>query len=157
MDIRTDDLSGAAIQALVQAHVEDAYLYSPPENVYALDLDALRQPGITFWSAWEGDALLGCGALKQLSADHAELKSMRTARAHLRKGVARALVLHILAHAQSLGVARVNLETGTHAAFAPAKALYASLGFVECGPFEGYVLDPHSLFMRQNLSPDYTA
>ena len=153
MDIRVDDLNGAAIQALIRAHVEDAYLYSPPENVYALDLDALRQPGITFWSAWEGDALLGCGALKQLSADHAELKSMRTARAHLRKGVARALVLHILAHAKSLGLARVSLETGTHVAFAPAKALYASLGFVECGPFEGYVLDPHSLFMRKILSP----
>jgi len=151
MQIRTDNLSGTAIQALLQEHLNSMHLHSPPESVHALDLTALRKPEITFWTAWEGDDLLGCGALKQLSVDHGELKSMRTATTHLRKGVARAMLLHILDHAQSHGLSRLSLETGTHAAFAPARRLYAIHGFVECAPFEGYVLDPHSVFMSKAL------
>ena len=119
--------------------------------MHALDLDALRQPGITFWTAWEGAELLGCGAVKRLDTQHAELKSMRTASAHLRKGVARALLDHILQAARQQGFARVSLETGTAAAFAPAQQLYARAGFVECGPFEGYALDPYSVFMTKAL------
>ena len=151
MQIRTDDLSGKAIQALLQEHLHSMHLHSPPESVHALDLTALRQPDITFWSVWEGDDLLGCGALKQLSSDHGELKSMRTATTHLRKGVAHTMLLHIVGHAQSRGIARVSLETGTHAAFAPARQLYTQHGFAECGPFEGYTLDPHSVFMSKTL------
>ena len=125
--------------------------YSPPESVHALDLEALRHPSITFWTAWEGSDLLGCGALKQLDSTQAELKSMRTASAHLRKGVARAMLRHILAEARARGLRRVNLETGTPAPFAAAQKLYASEGFVECGPFADYVLDPYSLFMTKVL------
>lgn len=151
MDIRVDDLQGAAIQALLQVHLDAMHEHSPPECVHALDLAALRHPSITFWTAWEGDQLMGCGALKRLSADHAELKSMRTASAHTRKGVARALLRHILSAAQTQGVQRVSLETGSHAPFFPAQRLYESEGFGVCGPFADYVLDPYSLFMSKTL------
>ncbi len=151
MHIRIDDLRGPEIRALLQAHLDSMYEHSPPESVHALDLNALRQPAITFWTAWEGSELLGCGAIKQLDTQHAELKSMRTATAHLRKGVARALLDHILDAARKKGFVRLSLETGTAAAFAPAHQLYTRAGFVECGPFEGYALDPHSVFMTKAL------
>jgi putative acetyltransferase len=144
-------LQGSAIQALLQEHMDDMHSSSPPESVHALDLDALRHPSITFWTAWDNDELLGCGALKQLSPEHAELKSMRTARSQLRKGVARAMLRHILSVAQARGFQRISLETGTPAPFVAAQKLYASEGFVACGPFANYVLDPYSLFMTKAL------
>ncbi len=152
MEIRVDDLRGPAIAALIQVHLDAMYEYSPPECVHALDLEALRQPSITFWTAWDGDDLMGCGALKQLSATHAELKSMRTAAAHMRKGVARALLRHMEEAARGSGITRLSLETGPHAPFAAAQALYRSEGFVECGPFADYRLDPYSLFMTKALA-----
>lgn len=151
MNIRIDDLRGPEIRALLQDHLDAMHEHSPPESVHALDLDALRHPSIRFWTAWEGAQLLGCGAIKQLDAEHAELKSMRTATAHLRKGVARAMLDHILAASRARGFVRLSLETGTAGAFAPARQLYASTGFVECGPFGGYALDPHSVFMTKAL------
>ena len=157
MDIRIDDLQGSAIQALLKEHLDDMHSSSPPESVHALDLDALRHPSITFWTAWDGDELMGCGALKQLSPEHAELKSMRTARAHLRKGVARAMLRHILDTAHAKGFKRISLETGTPAPFVAAQKLYASEGFVECGPFASYVLDPYSVFMTKALTADEPA
>lgn len=151
VEIRVDDLQGSAIQALLQAHLDAMYEYSPPESVHALDLDALRHPSISFWCAWDGDELLGCGALKQHSAEHAELKSMRTASVHLRKGVARTILRHIESAARAKGIQRISLETGTTSPFVPAQNLYASEGFVECEPFGDYVLDPYSLFMTKAL------
>lgn len=151
MEIRIDDLQGSAIQALLQEHLDDMHATSPPESVHALDLDALRHPNITFWTAWNNDELLGCGALKQLSPEHAELKSMRTARTQLRKGVARTMLRHILAAARARGFQRISLETGTPAPFVAAQKLYASEGFVACGPFANYLLDPYSLFMTKAL------
>jgi putative acetyltransferase len=152
MEIRIDDLQGAAIAALLQVHLDAMHQHSPPESVHALDLDALRHPSITFWTAWEGDALMGCGALKTHSATHAELKSMRTATGHERKGVARALLRHMEARARAKGVLRVSLETGTNAPFFPAHRLYEGEGFVECGPFADYQLDPWSRFMTKALT-----
>ena len=151
MEIRIDDLQGSAIQTLLQEHMDDMHSSSPPESVHALDLDALRHPNITFWTAWDNDELLGCGALKQLSPEHAELKSMRTARTQLRKGVARTMLRHILAAARARGFQRISLETGTPAPFVAAQKLYASEGFVACGPFANYLLDPYSLFMTKAL------
>lgn len=151
MDIRIDDLQGSAIKALLQEHLDDMHSSSPPESVHALDLAALRHPDITFWTTWDGDELMGCGALKQHSPEHAELKSMRTALTHLRKGVARTMLRHILAAARARGFQRISLETGTPAPFVAAQKLYASEGFVECGPFANYVLDPYSLFMTKAL------
>lgn len=124
---------------------------SPPESVHALDLDGLRRPEITFWTAWSGNALLGCGALKELSPDHGEVKSMRTARAHRRGGVARAMLAHIVAEARRRGYERLSLETGSMAEFAPARALYERFGFGYCGPFAGYVDDPNSVFMTRRF------
>ena len=147
-----DDLQGEAIKALLQLHLDAMHQHSPPESVHALDINALRHPSITFWTAWESGHLLGCGALKRLGPDHGELKSMRTADAHLRKGVARALLRHIESAARTEGIRRLSLETGSTVPFAAALRLYASEGFVNCGPFADYTLDPFSVFMSKLLA-----
>jgi putative acetyltransferase len=151
MHIKIDDLQGPEIHALLQEHLRGMHALSPPESVHALDLEALRKPDITFWTAWDGATLLGCGALKVLSPDHAELKSMRTSSAHLRQGVAQAMLAHILAEAQRRAYARVSLETGPVDGFAPARNLYAKNGFTYCGPFADYALDAFSVFMTKTL------
>ena len=113
MNIQRDDLTGPEIHQLLQQHLQGMALHSPPESIHALDIDALRQPGITFWTAWEDDALLGCGALKELDSRHAEIKSMRTASAHLRQGVAHAMLTRITEQAKQRGYRRLSLETGS--------------------------------------------
>lgn len=147
MKIELDDLSRPAVHALLEEHLRSMHALSPPESVHALDLNALRRPEITFWSAWEGDVLLGCGALMALSATHGEVKSMRTPEARRRTGAGRALLSHIIDVARSRGYERLSLETGSMAAFTPAHRLYASAGFVETGPFGAYAEDPNSVFM----------
>jgi putative acetyltransferase len=150
--IRRDDLGGPEIRALLDEHLAHMRSISPPESVHALDLDALRRPEISFWSAWSADGqLLGCGALKEIDVRHAEIKSMRTAAARRRSGVARAMLAHIVAEAKRRGYACLSLETGAEPAFAPARALYERFGFVLCPPFEGYVEDPNSVFMTKAL------
>lgn len=151
MHIRSDDLSGPEIHALLSEHLRNMALHSPPESIHALDIEALRDPGISFWTAWQDEQLLGCGALRHLDAGHAEIKSMRTASLHRRKGVAAGMLLHILDEARSRGYARLSLETGSMAAFEPARALYARFGFEYCGPFAGYAEDPNSVFMTKCL------
>jgi putative acetyltransferase len=147
VEIRRDDLTGPAIARLLEEHLADMRLHSPPESVHALDLAALRAPGVAFWCAWSGPELMGCGALKELEPGHGEIKSMRTAPAHRRRGVASALMEVILAEARRRAYRRLSLETGSMAAFAPARALYERLGFTCCGPFGSYSEDPHSVFM----------
>ncbi len=151
MDIRIDDLSGPEIARLLQEHLDEMFLHSPPESVHALDLETLRRPEITFWTVWKDGALMGCGALKALDASHGEIKSMRTARDHLRKGVAATLMRHILRVARERGYRRLSLETGSPDAFLPARAMYERFGFEECGPFADYVEDPYSVFMTIEL------
>jgi putative acetyltransferase len=151
MLIRVDDLQGPEIRALLEEHLRNMYEVSPPESVHALDLTALRRPGITFWTAWSGRELLGCGALKQLDPRHGEIKSMRTAATHRRQGVGRAMLDHIVTEARARGYARLSLETGSMEAFAPARTLYQSFGFTYCGPFADYVEDPNSVFMTRSL------
>jgi len=151
MDIRIDDPGGREITRLLREHLDSMALYSPPESVHALDADALRGPGVTLWGAWEDGELLGCGALKELDRTHGEIKSMRTAQAHLRRGVAARLLQHIVDEAQRRGYRRLSLETGSDPAFAPARALYARYGFSECGPFAEYTEDPYSVFMSKTL------
>ena len=124
---------------------------SPPESVHALDLDALRHPGITFWTIWSDGVLLGCGALKELDPVHGEIKSMRTAPGHRRRGAGRAMLDHIIAEARKRAYRRLSLETGSMAAFVPAHRLYASSGFEFCGPFADYREDPNSVFMTRTL------
>jgi len=151
MDIRIDDLTHPDVRALVRQHLGDMAVHSPPESVHALDLDGLRQPGITFWSAWRDAELLGCGALKELDVFHGEVKSMRTASRHLRQGVAATLLHHIMDEARRRSYRRLSLETGAAEAFAPARRLYGRFGFQACGPFAGYVADRHSVFMTLEL------
>jgi putative acetyltransferase len=151
MEIRLDDLRGPEIARLLQEHLDSMALHSPPESVHALDLERLRKPEITFWSAWEDGELLGCCALKELDAGHGEIKSMRTASAHLRKGVAAKLLKHLLEEANRRSYKRLSLETGSMEAFAPARKLYASFGFEFCGPFADYVEDPFSVFMTRAM------
>jgi putative acetyltransferase len=151
MDIKRDDLSGPGIQALLAEHRRSMLSISPPESVHALDLPGLRSPEITFWTAWSGGELLGCGALKELDPLHGEIKSMRTVRAHLRRGVARAMLQHILNEARRRGYKQLSLETGSQGAFAPARGLYEGFGFRGCPPFAGYGEDPNSVFMTKLL------
>lgn len=151
LQIRIDDLRGPEIAALLREHLHAMTLHSPPESIHALDLDALRHPDITFWTAWDGATLLGCGALRALGAGHGEVKSMRTASDQLRRGVAASLLRVIVAEAMRRGYSRLSLETGAMAAFAPAHRLYAAHGFTPCGPFGSYVPDPNSVFMTREL------
>lgn len=151
MQIRIDDLSGEEIQELLREHLRNMHLHSPPENVHALDLDSLRKPEITFWTVWENGELLGCGALKQLDSTHGEIKSMRTASAHLRKGVAAYLLGHIIEQATRRGYKRLSLETGSGQPFEPAHQLYSNFGFTRCGPFADYVETSFSVFMTREL------
>jgi putative acetyltransferase len=149
--IRVDDLSGPEVAGLLQEHLDSVAVYSPPESVHALDHEALRAPDVTFWSVWQESELVGCGALKELDSGHGEVKSMRTASSHLRKGVAAALLEHMLSEARKRSYQRVSLETGSMEAFAPARALYTRFGFLSCGPFVGYVEDRNSVFMTRVL------
>jgi putative acetyltransferase len=151
MRIRKDDLTDPRVAEFLTEHLRDMARHSPPESIHALDLDGLRRPEITFWTAWDGDELLGTGALKELDPKHGEVKSMRTAPAHWREGVGAAMLSHILEEASSRGYARVSLETGSMAAFAPAHAMYEKFGFRRCGPFADYVEDPNSVFMTKEM------
>ena len=149
MRIKLDDLSGPEIHALLEEHLRNMHALSPPESVHALDLEGLRRPEISFWTVWSDDALLGCGALKALDAHHGEIKSMRTAAAHRRNGVAQAVLQHVIAEARKRGYTRLSLETGSQAEFEPARRLYRKFGFEECPPFADYVDDPNSVFMTK--------
>jgi putative acetyltransferase len=149
--MRVDDLSGQAIRALIARHLSGMHEHSPPESVHALDVEKLKDPAVTFWSAWIGGEIAGCGALKRLDGERGEIKSMRVADKFLGKGVGRAILEHIVAEARKQGLQSLWLETGSAEAFRPALALYASTGFKRCGPFDGYADDPFSVFMTRKL------
>ena len=151
MRIVADDRRGPEIAQLLQEHLAEMHAVSPPESTHALDIEALRRPGIMFWSAWQGQTLPGCGALQQLDVEHAEIKSMRTVSAYRGQGVASRLLVHMLDEARSLGYRRLSLETGSMAWFGPARALYQRFGFDYCEPFAGYRDDPNSVFMTRTL------
>jgi putative acetyltransferase len=151
VQIVVDDLSGAEIAAFLAEHVQDMRAITPLESKHALDLDGLRRPEVTFWSVLDGDALVGCGAIKGLDGSHAEVKSMRTAADRRGTGVASRLLAHILAEAKRKGFSRLSLETGSTEPFLPARRLYEKFGFEYCGPFADYRLDPLSVFMTRTL------
>jgi putative acetyltransferase len=151
VNIRVDNLTGPEIAALLNEHLASMHTHSPPESVHALPIEKLRGPDITFWSVWENGELLGCGALKELDPQHGEVKSMRTSSKHLRKGVGRAVLNHIIDEAKRRGYRRLSLETGSMAAFEPARKLYQRAGFTYCKPFGDYVEDPNSVFMTMEI------
>jgi putative acetyltransferase len=152
MRIEVDDLSRPQVHALLEEHLANMYELSPPEQVFALDLNKLRANDITFWTVWAEEELLGCGALKELTSTHGEIKSMRTPAATRGRGAGRAVLAHIISVAQQRGYTKLSLETGTHAAFEPAHNLYRSKGFIMSGPFGGYQPNEHSVFMELRLS-----
>lgn len=151
MKIKQDDLTGDDVIELIREHLEGMAGHSPPESIHALPLDGLKQPDMTFWSIWEGKELVGMGALKELDASHGEIKSMRTASAHLRKGIANRMLKHIMNEASKRGYKRLSLETGSADAFMPARKLYEQFGFCYCSPFSEYSADPNSVFMTIKL------
>jgi putative acetyltransferase len=149
--IVVDDLSGPEIAAFLDEHVQQMRAITPPESKHALDLDGLRAPEVTFWSVRDGEAIVGCGAIKRLEPDHAELKSMRTAPARSGSGIASLLLEHIIAEARRMGFTRLSLETGSAEFFHPARRLYERFGFGYCEPFADYRPDPNSMFMTRQL------
>ena len=151
MDIIPDDLTRPEVIGLIREHLQSMAQISPPESTHALDIESLRKPEVTFWSAWEGEELVGCGALKVLDGHHGEIKSMRTSSSHLRKGVARQVLHHIIEEAKQRGYRRLSLETGSQAPFEPARMLYTVFGFQYCGPFSDYMDDVNSVFMTLEL------
>jgi putative acetyltransferase len=151
VEIRLGGLETQQVASLLAEHLEEMHRYSPPESVHALDLDRLRTPDLTFWSLWDGDEVLGCAALRELDPTHGELKSMRTATAHRRRGVAAALLDHVVGEARRRGYRLLSLETGSPAEFAPARTMYAAYGFTPCGPFGPYLDDEFSVFMTLDL------
>lgn len=146
-----DDLTGPEIAALLRLHLDEMHQWSPPESVHAMPIERLRRPDVTFFSAWDGDRLAACGAIKHLSADHGELKSMRAHPDYRGQGAGKAILLHLLGEAHQRGYARVSLETGRPDPFLPARRLYESHGFTECPPFADYTEDPFSICMTRAI------
>jgi putative acetyltransferase len=151
MNIVVDDLSGPEIAAFLDDHVREMRSVTPLESKHALDLDGLRRPEVTFWSVMDGDEVLGCGAIMRLDAEHAEVKSMRTAPARKRTGIASLLLEHIVTEARRMGFTRLSLETGAAEFFLPARRLYERFGFGYCEPFADYRADPNSVYMTRLL------
>jgi putative acetyltransferase len=154
MHIEIDNITRPEVLALLREHLRNMHEVSPPQSIHALDISGLKVPEITFWTAWEAGVLMGCGALKELSADHGEVKSMRTPQALRGRGVGRALLAHIVSVAHARNYRILSLETGAQAAFAPALRLYESVGFTRCAPFASYVDDPNSVFMSLRLDAE---
>jgi putative acetyltransferase len=153
LDIREGGLDDPQVIALLHTHVLRARAETGRGSAHALDLTGLRSPDVTFWAAWDGPSLAGIGALKLVTADHGEVKSMHTAEGMRRRGVGEAILRHIVAMARARGMSRLSLETGSWLYFAPARALYARHGFVECEPFGAYRPDSNSVFMTLVLPP----
>ncbi|WP_025564655.1 GNAT family N-acetyltransferase [Psychromonas sp. SP041] len=151
MKITLDDLLGTEIFSLLQEHLEDMKATSPPESVHALNLEALKDPSVQFWTLWDEQMLAGCGAFKKLDSKHAEIKSMRTSNGYKNQGVASKLLIHIIEQAKLSGMSRLSLETGSMDYFLPAHALYLKHGFSFCAPFADYEEDPNSKFMSLDL------
>jgi putative acetyltransferase len=152
MEIYIGDHTNKAVITLLEEHHQDMLIHSPAESVHALDLSALSQPDVTFWTVWNNNELAGCGALKHLNGNHGEIKSMRTSNNFLRQGVAKLLLEHLLKHANQRSYLRLSLETGTKDVFLPAQKLYQQFGFEICPPFANYKADPYSTFMTKVIS-----
>jgi putative acetyltransferase len=151
-EIRQDDLSGEGTLRLLALHLAGMHANSPPDSVYALDLSGLKAPSVTVWSVWEGNEVVGIGALNELGNGSAEVKSMRTHPDHLRRGVAALLLDHMMAEAKARGLTRLSLETGSGPAFEPALALYRKHGFVDGKAFSDYQASAFNQFLHLQVS-----
>jgi putative acetyltransferase len=151
MRIIEADLDDRRVIGLLQTHLTSARAQTAPGSAHALDLAGLKSSDISVWTIWENETLVGVGALKRLSEDHGEVKSMHTAQAMRGKGAGSAMLRHIIAAARASRISRLSLETGSWQYFDPARRLYRKHGFVECPPFDNYVLDPNSVFLSLEL------
>ena len=151
MHIERDDLTRYEVLRLLADHMVDMHATSPAESVHALDLSGLRRSDVTMWTLWDDGVLLGCAALRELSPDAGEIKSMRTVAEARGRGLGRLLLEHVITEARGRGYRRLCLETGTEDFFAPARRLYERNGFTECPPFGDYSLDPHSIYLTREL------
>jgi len=151
MQITLGGLDDRRVKKLLEHHFISARAETAPGSAHALDLDGLKSPEVRFWSAWDGEAVMGVGALKRLSKSHGEVKSMHTAQGYRRKGVGGAMLRHIIAEVRRMGLSRLSLETGSWPYFAPARELYLRHEFVVCPPFGSYTADPNSVFMTLEL------
>lgn len=151
LTITEGGLDDPRVVALLTLHVTRARAVTPEGSAHALGLSGLKRPEIRFWSGWEGEALATVGALKRLSAEEGEVKSMHTAEALRGRGFGAAMLAHIIGAARQAGLTRLWLETGSFDYFAPARAMYAKAGFVECAPFGDYRPDRNSTFMTLPL------
>lgn len=155
MKITAGGLDDPRVQRLLAHHFTSARAETAPSSAHALDLSGLKSPNVHFWSAWDGETVIGIGALMRLSESHGEIKSMHTEQAHRGKGIGSAMLAHIIASARKMGLSRLSLETGSWSYFAPARELYSRHGFVEGPPFGSYVDDPNSVFMTLDLEKEY--
>jgi putative acetyltransferase len=144
-------LDDPRVIAMLKFHFDTNISVTPPGSAHVFDVSRLKAPDISFWTAWDGDTLMGTGALKQMDSANGEIKSMHTLQTSRRSGVGQAMLLHIMDAAKAMNLKHLWLETGSFDFFAPARALYAKHGFAECGPFEGYKLDPNSTFMTRAI------
>ena len=151
MRIIAGDFNNPQVRALLEHHVATARAETAAGSAHALDLESMKASDINFWAAWDGDVLLAVGALKRISNDHGEIKSMHTVQASRRQGIGTAMLLHIVEAARAMGLSRLSLETGSWPYFLPARDLYYRHGFKECPPFDRYISDPNSVFMSLDL------
>jgi putative acetyltransferase len=151
LTIKKDDLHHPALILLLEEHLADMQATSPPESKHALDLEGLKSPLVSFWTAWDNETLAGCGAYKRLDKHHAEIKSMRTSHAYRGCGIGSVLLTHLINEAKNQAYTKLSLETGSMPFFAPARAMYEKHGFIYCGPFDNYIDDPNSRFMTLNI------
>jgi putative acetyltransferase len=146
-----DDLTGPEVAALLEYHLAEMHQWSPACKVHAMPLERLREPDVTFYSAWDGETLAAVGALKELDGERGELKSMRAAPAYRGQGAGKAILAHLMAEAARRGYTWLGLETGRPDPFVPARRLYETHGFAECPAFGDYVSDEFSLCMDRAL------
>jgi putative acetyltransferase len=150
-EIRNGGLDDARVVALLRYHFDKCHEVTPPGSAHVFDLSRLKAPDVDFFAAWDGDILLGVGAVKYLDASHGEVKSMHTSEAARRRGIGSAILRHIMDAARAKGITRLSLETGSFGYFEPAVALYRSNGFTDCGPFGDYKPDPNSAFLTRQI------
>ncbi len=151
MRIQRGGLDDPQVRELIEAHLNQARAETAPGSDHALDLKGLKGSEVEFWSMWENEGLVAIGAMQKLSRDHYEIKSMHTISHKRRGGIGSKMLLHIIDFARAEGAKRLSLETGSWEYFRPARTLYLKHGFVECGPFADYVLDPNSVYMTLDL------
>ena len=143
---------GSDLGLLMARHTADMHSDTPPESIHMMDAGQLALPDVRFFVMRDARRPVAMGAIKRIDATHAEIKSMHVLIEQRGRGLSRQLLNHLMAQAKAGGIERLSLETGAQPMFAPARALYAKAGFTECPPFEGYTLDPNSIYMTRTLA-----